>query len=323
MNEGNIKRTLAADGSIREDAIVQRILLGEETGGVVIERLVLQEPKMVVIRKTTTNAALAAREAALYANVLPQLPAIYPQLLTYASSEEQDIASLVYEDEGAIDHSFDEQLAVELIGHMARWHAMPAAALLLGGERGPRPDYEELAAELIMTLGWGWVPAEDENVWGMEASLVKRVYDRAKQQPPVIKYVLSHGDLHAGSYGRSTAGTLIVTNWAHMHRNSPYWDLYHMLDWPSGSETAAQPIDDAAWERLLTAYWQQAGEGIVPAQQAAFMQEYCLFAAVFSFWALQELERQLAAEEAAERRQRLLQERGLAVAAFQRCAGRL
>ncbi|MBD3920608.1 hypothetical protein H8B09_17725 [Paenibacillus sp. PR3] len=320
MNEWNIRPALAADGTIREDAIAQRIPLGGETGDTVVERLVLQELDIVVIRKTTANIALAAREAALYADVLQQLPAIYPRLLAYASSEEQDAASLVYEDVGVIDHSFDEQLAVELIGHMARWHAMPTADLPLGGERGPRPDYEELAAELIMTLGWSWWPAEGENVLGIDAALVKRVYDRAKQQPPVIKYVLSHGDLHAGSYGRSAAGNLVVANWVHVHRNSPYWDLYHMLDLPSG--TVLQQIDDAAWERLLTAYWQQAGEGIIPAEQAAFLREYCLFAAVFSFWVLQELERQLAAEEVEGRREQLLQERGQAAASFQRCAER-
>lgn len=323
MNEWNIQPFLAADGTIREDAIVQRISLGGETDGIVIERLMLQEPETAVIRKTTTNTTQAAREAALYADALPKLPAIYPRLLAHASSEEQGTASLVYEDASAIDHRFDEPLAVELIGHMARWHAMPTAGLPLGSERGPRPDYEELAAELIMTLGWSWRPAENENVLGMDAALVKRVYDLAKQQPPVIKYVLSHGDLHAGSYGRSEAGTLVVANWAHMHRNSPYWDLYHMLDYPSQAQAVPRWIDDATWERLLAAYWNQAGEGIVPTEKAAFLREYCLFAAVFSFWVLQELERQLAAGEEEERDERLLQERGLAAAAFQRCAERL
>ncbi|GMK40354.1 hypothetical protein PCCS19_34100 [Paenibacillus sp. CCS19] len=318
MNEMNISSVLAADGSIREDAIVRRDLLGREDSGVVVERLVLQEQGMSVVRKTTPNAALAAREAGLYAEVLPLLPSVYPRLLASVIAEDGSVSSLIYEDVCAIDHRYDEQLAVELIGHMARWHAIKATGLKLDGERGPRPDYEELAAELIMALGWSWRPDEDERLFGVEAGLVKRVYDQAKQQPPVIKYVLSHGDLHAGSYGRSAAGTLVVTNWAHLHRNSPYWDLYHLLDMPSS--TVPHLIEDAAWDRLLTAYWQQAGEGIVPAEQAAFMREYSLFSAVFSFWQLQEIERKLAASEDEEHRVRLMKERELAASAFRRCA---
>lgn len=324
MNDWN--KFLNVDGMIREDAIisVQQIMPGGETSGVLVERLIMGQPEMCVIRKTTADMALAAREVGLYAEVLPQLPPIYPRLLSYTASEENGTATLVYEDVGAIDYSLDEQLALELIGHMARWHALPTAGLPLGSERGPRPDYEELAAELIMALGWSWRPessnGEEQKVFGVNADLVKRVYDIAKQQPPVIKYVLSHGDLHAGSYGRSATGGLVVLNWAHLHRNSPYWDLYHMLDMPS--PTVARAIDDAAWERLLTAYWQQAGD-VVPAEQEKFLREYSLFSAVFSLWILQEIEHKLASDGEPQVREQLLQERDIAVAAFRRCAERV
>ncbi|PWW08560.1 hypothetical protein DFQ01_101283 [Paenibacillus cellulosilyticus] len=324
MNDFNINPFLASDGTIRENAIIQRTLLGHVPDGAVVERLTLRQsdqPELTVIRKTTSDQALAARETGLYAEVLPQLPPVYPRLLAYATVEKQETASLIYEDAGQIDYGFDEQLAVELIGHMARWHALSTAGLPLGGERGPRPDYEELAAELIMALGWNWYPSENEQVFGVDAALVKRVYDIAKQQPPVIKYVLSHGDLHAGSYGRSASGNLVVLNWAHMHRNSPYWDLYHMLDMPS--PTALRTINDEEWERLLTAYWQQAGEGIVPAEQEKFMREYSLFSAVFSFWMLQEIERKLASDVDAQVRGQLQQEQEVAAAAFRRCAERV
>jgi hypothetical protein len=319
MNDSSFNPFLASDGTIREDAIAQRTLIGVENGGTIVERLMIEQPGMSVIRKTTLDLALAAREAGLYAEVLPQLPPVYPRLLAYAVSEEKEAASLVYEDAGEIDFAFDEQLATELISHMARWHAMPTAGLPLGGERGPRPDYEELAAELIMALGWSWRPADGEQVFGLDAELVKRVYDMAKQRPPVIKYILSHGDLHAGSYGRSATGNLIVLNWAHVHRNSPYWDLYHMLDMPSPA--VLRLIDDAAWERLLLAYWQQAREGVVPAEQQTFLREYGLFSSVFSLWKLQEIERKLASSELDPDVNDRLQ-RDAAAAAFRRCAER-
>jgi hypothetical protein len=134
--------------------------------------------------------------------------------------------------------------------------------------------------------------------------------------------MLSHGDLHAGSYGRSADGSLVVHNWVHVHRNSPYWDLYHMLDMPS--PTVVRTLDDAAWERLLAAYWQQAGESVVPAEQEAFLREYSLFSAVFSLWVLQEIERKLAASDGeAHVRERLLLEQNAAAAAFRRCAERV
>ncbi|MWC29443.1 hypothetical protein [Paenibacillus sp. MMS18-CY102] len=415
---------IAADGTVRDDRIARRELLYSGPKGSTVERLYLMSGGSVVL-KTTAGIAQAAREAKVYGKVVAALaaPSICPQLLAYGEAIADESASLpdsspesglgpeaaigavleltsnaalpcedtqrawlVYEDVGELDHRFSEGAALELIGHMARWHALPTGAMALGPERGQKPDYVEMAADLLTELGWDWrgsvtsadtgnahEASEEPLVFGVAESLVLRVCNAMKQAPPVIVYALCHGNLHAGNYGTadrrgtcsygvdvSTAlpvnaappagsnaispvshnaktqatsdnaslsaagasGKLRVLGWGHVHRNSPYWDLHHAID--MAHPLFPRQVDDAAWERLLTAYWEQAAEGLVPKKLEAFLREYSLFSAVFSLWMLRLIEQDLAASEGGPwTKEQLLRQREETREAFRRCAGRV
>ncbi|WP_040714214.1 phosphotransferase [Paenibacillus curdlanolyticus] len=343
---------IAADGTVREDRLAGRKLLNSGQGGSRVERLYLLSGERVVW-KATTDTSQAAREAGVYERVLPVLSAasglLYPQLIAHGladagaePSAETQRAWLVYEDVGELNHTVSEQALLELIGQMARWHALPTGDLALGPERGQLPDYVEQAADLLTELGWSWrgsaVPAErgkdagasDEPlVFGVAESLVLRVVEAMKQEPPVIVYALCHGDLHAGNFGlvdgdannSASTGRLRVVGWGHVHRNSPYWDLYHAID--MAHPLFPRYVGDAEQERLLTAYWEQAAEGLVPKKRESFLREYSLFSAVCSLWMLRQIEQELAAASGSWTKEQLLGQRDETRAAFRRCAGRV
>jgi|GEM_PF-558657 len=337
MSDGNeSKRNLIVDGIMREEAVLKRELLYTGLNGSRAERIRTEKDGTFVC-KITPDRAQAAREARAYADILPLLPmpTIYPALLDYFETTDEEgnaLAQLLYEDVGALDHSFDERAAVELIGYMAHWHAVPTEGLPLGAERGHKPDYEEIVADLLTELGWNWrggqaAAQSEENrsseplVFGLPEHLVLRVYDQMKRQPPVIVYRLSHGDLHPGNFGQTEDGSLKVLDWEHVHRNSPYWDLYHALD--MSHPMFPRTIGEGAWERLLILYWEKAKTGNVPADRSAYMREYGLFSAVFSLWMLRLIDGDLAGDDGPWPRERLLRQREETRAAFLRCAKRI
>ncbi|WP_164779559.1 phosphotransferase family protein [Paenibacillus kobensis] len=369
-NEKESNAYISADEIAQGLAVMERELLYAGLNGCRVERVQIG-PDRTVVCKITPDLAQAAREARLYADVLPKLPDLYPALLDYAETADADgsrLAWLVFEDAGVVTHTFNEQAMAELIGYMAQWHAVPTEGVLLGSERGQKPDYEEIVADLLTELGWNWrggptagamereagahrsavagaaasvtnrpgtnvadasEPAGEARgdgyseplVFGLPEHLVLRVYGQMKQQPPVIVYRLSHGDLHAGNFGTADDGTLKVLDWEHVHRNSPYWDLYHALD--MSHPMFPRTIEDEARERLLAAYWEQAKAGSVPADREAFMREYSLFSAVFSLWMLRLIASDLEGDGGPWPRERLLRQQEETRAAFLRCAKRL
>ncbi|WP_164744346.1 phosphotransferase [Paenibacillus xylaniclasticus] len=335
MNEMSRKQS---KGSILVDSIIQggevekRELLYTGLNGSRVERLMI-DPGSMVVCKITPDLAQAAREAHIYENVLPFLPDVYPALLDYTETTKEDgsvWAWLLYEDVGTLDHTFNEAATAKLISCMAKWHAVPTEGLKLGSGRGHKPNYEEMAADLLMELGWSWrgtpaaeagAQASEPLIFGLPEHLVLRMYGQMKQQPPVIVYRLCHGDLHAGNFGTASGGKLYVLDWEHVHRNSPYWDLYHALD--MSHPMFPRTIGEDAWERLLTAYWEQADKGSVPAEREAFMREYCLFSAVFSLWMLRLIDSDLAASDGPWPRELLLRQQEETRCAFLRSAKRL
>ncbi|WP_219835121.1 phosphotransferase family protein [Paenibacillus sp. R14(2021)] len=309
---------LKQDGSLDETRIVRRETLYTGMNGKRVERFLLVSGDSVVYKPLTNDSQLG-KEAWVYANVLPHFPSIYPRLLAHSDGsgaesevEEPDSASgelqtgasavshsgesleaiepwCLFEDLGPLSHAFDERIVSELILHMAAWHALPVEALLDAPLLGPKPMIDVLLRDVYarkeeLRRALSDLPA------GVE--LVERVLADGDIMPPGwMKRVQSHGDLHLGNY-TFVNGEIKVLDWEHVHLNSPYWDLYHVLD--LSHPVFPKPADAKVRERMLDLYVQESAVRGIVYDPAAFKGEYARFSAVFSLWMLLLIEKDLA-----------------------------
>ncbi|MFC4811486.1 aminoglycoside phosphotransferase family protein [Paenibacillus sp. GCM10023250] len=308
------------DGTLNEALVAGRETLYTGMNGQRVERLFLSTGERVIYKPLTNDSQLG-REAWVYARVLPMLPPIYPKLLAFsgiampnAEHAGLDIAAgaadsagyggagedggwCLFEDLGTLSHAFDADAAEALVPYIAQWHALPVDDLRDAPLLGPKPLIEALLADVL--------DREDALRAALSAALpegealLERVLAPLRSggalhasPPGWSRRVLSHGDLHLGNYALAEGG-LKVLDWEHAHLNSPYWDLYHLID--LSHPVFPKTMDADVRGRLLDVYASEAARWGMPADGAAFKREYARFAAVFSLWMLLLIEKDLAA----------------------------
>jgi len=305
------------DGSLDGRLIARREALYTGMNGSSVERLRLTVGGSCIFKPLTNDGQWGA-ELWVYKHVLPYFPPLYPRLLAASINSQEGRHWLLFEDLGSLDHSFREETAIELMQHIAWWHAFPTGGLLNGPLQGPKPPIEMLAADLI---------SDEENVLrtgeelGVEAIHLQAVLNILKrgEMPFEHEKVLSHGDLHAGNYAMSD-GRLIVLDWEHMHLNSPFWDLYHVLDMshPTFPGTMTPPVR----EKLLEAYAAQRKQHGCKQDTELFQKDYALYAAVFSLWMLRLIEGDIRRGSALWPLPALIRQRQETVASLSQCLER-
>lgn len=358
------------DGTLNERLIERRETLYTGMNGQRVERLYLASGGQVILKPLTNDSQLG-REAWVYAHVLPSFPPIYPRLLAACSgrgpAEEAAVTSVsaassaaatsadngtaagswcLFEDLGPLAHRFDVSAAEALIPMIARWHALPAEELRDAPLLGPKPMIDAL---LHTVLRREEELREDLTGIPSGSELLHRVLEplRGGGRLPDdwSSRVLSHGDLHLGNYG-SVNGTVKVLDWEHVHLNSPFWDLYHVLDLshPVFPKTMTAETRELLLDRYIAAAQSQSasqpalgradteseaerGGGIAAAGD--FKRSYARFAAVFSLWMLLLIEQDLAALRTAAALpakwspEQLRRQRQETLDSFVQCAGRL
>ena len=90
--------------------------------------------------------------------------------------------------------------------------------------------------------------------------------------------MLTHGDLHIGNFA-IVDNELKILDWEHTHLNLPHWDLYHLID--MSHPLFPKKITSPLRERILESYL---GQVEYEVDREAFINEYYLFASVFSIW---------------------------------------
>ncbi|MBO7745667.1 phosphotransferase [Paenibacillus sp. MWE-103] len=305
------------DGTLNEALIAGRETLYTGMNGQRVERLFLSTGARVIYKPLTNDSQLGL-EAWVYARVLPLLPQIYPKLLAFsgnalpdAEHAGPDVAAgaadpaghgeaggwCLFEDLGPLSHAFDAATAEALVPYIAQWHALPVDGLLDAPLLGPKPMIEALLADVLDredALHAALSAALPEG-----AALLERVAAPLRSggalhvtAPGWSRRVLSHGDLHLGNYALASGGVKVL-DWEHAHLNSPYWDLYHLID--LSHPVFPKTMDADVRSRLLDVYVSEAARRGMPADGAEFKREYALFAAVFSLWMLLLIEKDLAA----------------------------
>ena len=202
----------------------------------------------------------------------------------------------LFEDLGPLSHDFRLSTAEALIPRIAEWHALPVDRLLNAPLLGPKPTIDVLLRDVLsreadLRDALSAVPAGEESLERILAPLkAGGAFD--PRESGWSARVLSHGDLHLGNYALAN-GQLKVLDWEHVHLNSPYWDLYHLLD--LSHPVFPKAMEAADRERLLERYASESARRDGTALPADYKRAYARFAAVFSLWMLLLIEKDLAA----------------------------
>ncbi|WP_410771190.1 phosphotransferase [Fontibacillus sp. BL9] len=268
------------DGTLNGRNLWKRVPLYKGMNGKFVERIYLS-PEASYIFKPLTNGESKDRETWIYKHVLNVFPPIYPRLFASSEVGAGEAGWSIFEDLGPLRHSYDLELAREVAEQMACWHAFPEGHWSGLTGPGPKPPIEVIVGDLMARRDEaeaalnkvGGSVSMDWLIRGVTEGLV-RTYPR----------VMSHGDLHLGNYARAADGRMYIIDWEHAHLNTPFWDLYHLIDISHPLFPKRMSMPDR--EILLDYYLKQCDHFGRKWNREGFIRDYCRFSAVFSLWML-------------------------------------
>lgn len=318
---GNLSECVRPDGTLDDSKIWRREPLYQGMNGRFVERFYVA-PEESYIFKPLTNEETMGREAWVYSNVLSFFPPVYPKLLA-TSCDEQSLqgAWSIFEDLGELTHFYRLDTALQVARLIAWWHSAPVPEWPELAISGPKPTVEMMAAQLLHRQ-------DEAKAVLQRLGLSDHIFTEV-QQVAAGKYfsgadrvkVLSHGDLHIGNYAVAGNGRLYIIDWEHAHLNTPYWDLFHLIDMSHPLYPKQMTFSDR--ERIIDEYINQSQAHGVQWNRDVFFREYGCFGAVFSLWMMLLIERDLIQENSVWPRERLLEQWNETAAGLAGCLAQL
>ncbi len=278
----NLSSFVLPDGTLNGSHLWKREPLYQGMNGKIVERF-YSSPERSYIFKPLTNAESMDREAWIHRHVLNLFPSVYPQLLASSETGAGEAGWSVFEDLGPLRHEYSVELAMEVVKQMAWWHAFPESHWNGLTGQGNKPPIETISAALMERR-------DEVNALLKEAGSAVQLNEllhglaEAEGNAYLKTKVLSHGDLHLGNYARGANGRLYIIDWEHVHLNTPFWDLYHLLDMSHPLFPKTLPASER--EKLLGYYLRQSAYHGRNWNRDEFIHGYCCFSAVFSLWML-------------------------------------
>jgi thiamine kinase-like enzyme len=268
-----------SNGTLDGHKIIKKEKLYKGMNGRFVERFYLT-PKESYIFKPLTNEAQIGKEVWIHKNILAEFPPIYPKIIAHSISENAEENWMILEDLGRLRHEFNKELVIGVTKWMAWWHSFPIEMIMNASLKGPKPMIEEIVANIILKkekviellTKYDFTTAHIENIF---FHIEKKSFSKTK--------VLSHGDLHLGNYGYA-GERIVVLDWEHTHINSPYWDLYHLLD--MSHPVFPRIINMELRRDILELYLVESKYSANLVDREAFKLEYYLFSTAFSIWML-------------------------------------
>ncbi|MBJ9992758.1 MULTISPECIES: phosphotransferase family protein [Paenibacillus] len=309
----NLSQFVLPNGTLSGEGLWKRETLYQGMNGKFVERF-YPDRQHSYIFKPLTNGESVDREAWIYRHMLSGFPDIYPALL--ASSEEGagEEGWSIFEDLGPLRHEYDVETAMKVVQQIAWWHALPEECREGLSGSGPKPQIEQIAADLMNRRDEAVaVMNEIGEPWELDGMILSFAEGRAL---PKIK-VVSHGDLHLGNYAVAADGRLYIMDWEHAHLNTPFWDLYHLIDMSHPLFPKQVTAEDR--EKLLTYYVAQSALYGAEWDLGDFIRDYCRFATVFSIWMLLLISGDLKRGDSVWPQERLLAQKEEAIAGLKGC----
>ncbi|MBT2719815.1 phosphotransferase [Bacillus sp. ISL-46] len=269
-----LNNIVRADGNLNEEIIFKKEILYKGMNGRFVERFYLT-PSTSYIFKPLTNDGQLGKEVWVHEHILPVFPTIYPKIISYSISERTDLNWMILEDLGPLSHEFNEESVLGVIKWVAWWHSLPIEELGNVPVTGLKPKIEEIVSAVCVKKDefYRLLPSLK-----IEEELIDAIFPQLNRLDFLEKKVLTHGDLHTGNFA-IVGDELKILDWEHTHLNSPYWDLYHLIDMshPLFPKKITSPLRD----RILESYLNLVKFEI---NRDYFFKEYYLFATVFSMW---------------------------------------
>lgn len=263
-----------ANGKLNEEIILKKEILYKGMNGRFVERFYLT-PSTSYIFKPLTNDGQLGKEVWVHEHILPNFPAIFPKIISYSISERTDLNWMIFEDLGPLSHEFNEESVMGVIKWVAWWHSLPIEELGNVPVTGLKPKIEEIVSDVCVKKDefYRLLPSLK-----IKEELIDAIFPQLNRLDFLEKKVLTHGDLHTGNFA-IVGDELKILDWEHTHINSPYWDLYHLIDMshPLFPKKITSPFRD----RILESYLSLVKFEI---DRDYFFKEYYLFATVFSMW---------------------------------------
>jgi hypothetical protein len=275
-----------ADGSLNEQFILKRETLYQGMNGKFVERFYLSESESYIFKPLTNNDQLG-KEAWINDHVLTLFPPFFPKIISYSKHDNPECSWMILEDLGPLSHEFTEAAVLGVIKWMAWWHSLPLQSFPSVPTAGLKPKLEQLISDIYR---------DKEKLFellagmALDEGLVERVYETLDSFIFSKSHVLSHGDLHVGNYA-VVDGRIVILDWEHAHLNTPFWDLYHLLD--MSHPIFPKNITSEFRAHALRSYLEQVN---LELDAGAFFREYHLFSCVFSIWMILLISKDLAAD---------------------------
>jgi thiamine kinase-like enzyme len=297
--------------------IMKRETLYKGMNGKCVERFYVS-PSQSYIFKPLTNDEQAGKEWWVYEHILPSLPPIYPKIIAKSLSSDLDLNWIIFEDLGTLSHVYyNEEISLGVTKLMAKWHTLPTEKIANTPLRGPKPPIEEMASEIIAKQAEVMKTAQELKI---SEELLFYIYALLEKESFSTSRVLSYGELHPGNYAMA-AGKIIVLDWEHAHLNTPFWDLYHLIDMPH--PLFPRTVTSQTRDKLLKYYIKQRELSGIKINQQAFMREYYVFFAVFSIWMLLLIQKDLHRNDGKWPQDKLKAQLIQAAASLTQCTGQL
>ncbi|WP_264739192.1 phosphotransferase family protein [Cytobacillus firmus] len=216
---------VTANGTLNDQYILRRENLYQGANGSFVERFFIDASKSYIFKPLTNNTQLG-KEVWIFENILAELPLKFPKILSYSVQNKLSNNWIILEDLGTITHTFDSNIALELTALMAKWHSLPAERFSNTPLKGPKPPIEEMANHILQNKEKVFAIFRMHNI---SERLGNIIFSSCTSKPFSAVKVLCHGDLHQGNFGYAGDKT-VVLDWEHCHLNTPFWDLFHLID---------------------------------------------------------------------------------------------
>ncbi|MDP4170626.1 MAG: phosphotransferase, partial [Bacillota bacterium] len=254
------------------------------------------------------------KEIWIYENILPSFPSIYPKIIDKSPDDSKNTRWIIYEDLGNIRHLFTEKVVLQVIEQMITWHSLRIDTVINEPLIGAKPKIEEVRNDLHSNMDEGM---QTFSPLGMDKERILRILKLMEEADFTQFPVLVHGDLHLGNYGLSH-GKLVIMDWEHVHVNTRYCDLYHLLD-------LSHPLFPKTMERefrshILNQYYERAVMNGLNLSLKDFTFEYYLYACVFSLWMILLIQKDLVCKEEKWPKKTLRNQMNESLQSFEQCS---
>lgn len=232
---GNLQHVVLKNGELNPDLIVRTSELGQQknVGRLSLTRFWIEENEGLksYIYKPSDDKFPVEFEIWIQKEVISNLVGVHvPELLAYHIDDQEKVYWMIFEDIGDFKPLFTKSVRVAAASKATNWHALPLQ-IVPTNYKTFMPYIDEAMKEVLNCRSKNELLLLDIGHSSSEISYFFSTLEKLNGVFPTQK-VVSHGDYHCLNLIQA-ADDLVILDWEFIQLNSPYWDLYILLDMAS------------------------------------------------------------------------------------------